>query len=395
MKMMTRVCCGLVLLLGLTLSPMMGDEPAVLAPIPVVEVPLLEVVFVLDTTGSMGGLLHGAKEKIWSIANMLVTGKPSPNIKMGLIAYRDRGDAYVTKVTPLSEDIDAVYAELMQFKAEGGGDTPESVNQALHEAVTKIAWSEQKDVYRVIFLVGDCPPHMDYADDVKYPDTCKLAAERGIIINTIQCGAHASTTPIWEAIAKSTEGTFAAVAQSGGARVIVTPHDETLARLAVELDATRLYYGTAEEQRLGMEQAANAGVITRTGSVTANAGRAGYITDGAALKGPAGSIDAFAKAGSKDLVNDVTSGAVALDKLDKKLLPPDMLKMTLDERKKLIEDLQVKREALQKQLTDAAKLRAAFIAEEEKKQGEKPADAFDVAIRAAVAKQALAFHIAY
>jgi len=314
---------------------------------------------------------------------------------MGLIAYRDRGDAYVTKLTPLSEDIDAVYADLMQFTADGGGDTPESVNQALHEAVTKMAWSEQREVYRVIFLVGDCPPHMDYADDVKYPDTCKLAAERGIIINTIQCGTHAPTTPIWQAIARSAEGTFAAVAQSGGARVVVTPHDEPLARLAAELDATRLYYGTAEEQRLGQRQAANAGVIAQTGSVTANAGRAGYITDGAALKGPAGTIDAFAKAGSKDLVNDVTSGAVMLEKLDEKLLPPDMLKMTREERTKLITDLQAKREALQQQMTDIAKQRAAFIADEEKKQGEKPADSFDQAIRAAVAKQARAFHIAY
>ncbi|HOF89061.1 MAG TPA: VWA domain-containing protein [Armatimonadota bacterium] len=391
MKTIVRACCAMALLLGLTLSPMVGQEPAA----PAGEAPLIQAVFVLDTTGSMGGLIHGAKEKIWSIANMLVTGTPSPNIKMGLIAYRDRGDAYVTKLTPLSEDIDAVYADLMQFTADGGGDTPESVNQALHEAVTKMAWSEQREVYRVIFLVGDCPPHMDYADDVKYPDTCKLAAERGIIINTIQCGTHAPTTPIWQAIARSAEGTFAAVAQSGGARVVVTPHDEPLARLAAELDATRLYYGTAEEQRLGQRQAANAGVIAQTGSVTANAGRAGYITDGAALKGPAGTIDAFAKAGSKDLVNDVTSGAVMLEKLDEKLLPPDMLKMTREERTKLITDLQAKREALQQQMTDIAKQRAAFIADEEKKQGEKPADSFDQAIRAAVAKQARAFHIAY
>ncbi|OPZ85402.1 MAG: hypothetical protein BWY76_01426 [bacterium ADurb.Bin429] len=141
---MARVCCMMGLLMVLTLSPIAGQLPA--TPAPAVEAPLIEVVFVLDTSGSMSGLIQNAKEKIWSIANMLVTGKPSPNIKMGLIAYRDRGDAYMTKFTPLSDDIDAVYAELMQFKAEGGGDTPESVNQALHEAVTKIAWSEKRDV---------------------------------------------------------------------------------------------------------------------------------------------------------------------------------------------------------------------------------------------------------
>ena len=51
--------------------------------------------FVLDTTGSMGGLIEGAKQKIWSIANEMISAKPTPELKLGLIGYRDRGDEYV------------------------------------------------------------------------------------------------------------------------------------------------------------------------------------------------------------------------------------------------------------------------------------------------------------
>ena len=69
------------------------------------------------------------------------------------------------------------------------------MNQALNEAVTKFKWSEDKETLKIIFLVGDAPPHMDYTDDVKYPDTCKLAAEKGIFINTVQCGAATPTRP--------------------------------------------------------------------------------------------------------------------------------------------------------------------------------------------------------
>ncbi len=98
------------------------------------KAPRIEVCFVLDTTGSMGGLIEGAKLKIWSIANQMVAAKPTPNLKIALIGYRDRGDEYVTRLYGLSEDIDAVYANLQKFQAGGGGDTPESVNQALHEA---------------------------------------------------------------------------------------------------------------------------------------------------------------------------------------------------------------------------------------------------------------------
>ena len=97
----------------------------------------VEVVFVLDTTGSMGGLIAAAKEKIWSIASTLAQAKQAPEISMGLVAYRDRGDAYVTQVVDLIKDLDSMYAKLMQFRADGGGDSPESVNQALDDAINQ------------------------------------------------------------------------------------------------------------------------------------------------------------------------------------------------------------------------------------------------------------------
>src|SRR6516164_3363792 len=166
--------------------------PAGAAPAPSKPKPKIEVVFCLDTTGSMGGLIEGAKQKIWSISNQIASGKPAPDLKIGLVAFRDRGDAYITKIHDLTDDLDAVYANLKEFKASGGGDAPESVNQALNESVTKIKWSNDKDTLRIIFLVGDAPPHMDYADDVKYPETCKKACEKAIIINSVQCGNSAA-----------------------------------------------------------------------------------------------------------------------------------------------------------------------------------------------------------
>src|SRR5947207_7980699 len=91
--------------------------------------PRMEVVFVLDTTGSMSGMIAGAKQKIWAIANKLKSADPTPEISFGLVGYRDRGDTYVTKVYGLSDNLDEVYTHLYAFAAEGGGDTPESVNE--------------------------------------------------------------------------------------------------------------------------------------------------------------------------------------------------------------------------------------------------------------------------
>src|SRR6202171_4406708 len=93
--------------------------------------PTVEVAFVLDTTGSMGGLIEGAKRKIWSIATAIVDSNPDAEIRMGLVAYRDIGDAYVTRTFDLTTDIQDLYANLLELRAHGGGDWPESVNEAL------------------------------------------------------------------------------------------------------------------------------------------------------------------------------------------------------------------------------------------------------------------------
>src|SRR6516162_5260889 len=118
--------------LGLTAPAFSADEKKPEAAKPEAAkgpAPKVEVVFCLDTTGSMGGLIEGAKQKIWAICNQSAGGKPSPDLKVGLVAYRDRGDEYITKVFDLTDDLDAVHGNIKKFQAAGGGDTPESVNQ--------------------------------------------------------------------------------------------------------------------------------------------------------------------------------------------------------------------------------------------------------------------------
>ncbi|MCH8972254.1 MAG: VWA domain-containing protein, partial [Acidobacteria bacterium] len=198
-------------------------------------------------TGSMSGLIQTAKEKIWSIATTMASAQPTPEIRIGLVAYRDRGDRYVTKLVDLSADLDSVYAKLMDFQADGGGDTPESVNKALYDAVHDMSWSQGDQAYQVIFLIGDAPPHMDY-NEVRYPAIVADALEKGIVINTIQCGGMSTTVAPWTQIASLGHGKFFQVEQAGGAVAYTTPYDDKIAELSAKLDDTRLYYGTAEEK---------------------------------------------------------------------------------------------------------------------------------------------------
>src|SRR5262249_19517955 len=318
--------------------------------------PQIEVVFCLDTTGSMGGLIEGAKQKIWSICNQIAGGKPTPDLKVGLVAYRDKGDEYITKVFDLSDDLDAIHGHLKKFVAVGGGDGPESVNQALDDAVNKIKWNTDKKTLRMIFLVGDAPPHMDYKDDVKYPDTCKKAVEKGLIINTIQCGTDAECTRVWKDVAVKSEGSYAAIPQEGGVVAIATPYDAELAKINSKLADTTLAYG--KETTRGLVKGRVAAVKSLPAGPAAD--RAGFA--GKSAKGGAGGADT-------DLVDALKEKKVELNKIKDEELPDALKKLkTPKEREEYVKKVEKERAELQKQARELDGKRSAHIAEEMKKR---------------------------
>ena len=208
----------------------------------------IEVVFVLDTTSSMSGLIQAAKEKIWSIATTMGFGAAKSRYQawgwspFAIVAMLTSRRTYST----CRNDLDSMYASLMDFRAQGGGDGPESVNQALYDAIHKVSWSNDSNVYRAVFLVGDAPPHMNYHNDVKYPVTLAAAANKGIVVNAIQSGQHQYTRPAWQEIASLGHGEYFQVENSGNAVAVATPFDEKLSRLAAELEDTRLFFGDEE-----------------------------------------------------------------------------------------------------------------------------------------------------
>lgn len=198
----------LVLVPGLRAEEKVGDE--------VEEGPKIDVVFCLDSTGSMGGEIQAAKDKIWSIANKLMKGKPEPEIRFGVVTFRDKGDAYRVKCFDLTADIDAVHGFLKGIQAGGGGDGPEDVRMALRDSVEKMSWSKDAEALKMIFLVGDAPPHTDYAELPSCEATARKAIARGISVNTIACGGLGGEgLEIWKKLAKVSDGTFQSLERHG------------------------------------------------------------------------------------------------------------------------------------------------------------------------------------
>jgi hypothetical protein len=142
----------------------------------------VDIAFILDTTGSMGEEIAAVKGTLQKVAASLSSAQV--RVRIGLVEYKDRTDAFVTKVYPMTTDVAAFTRSVAGIEARGGGDTPESVNEGLHVGLTGLAWSSTA-VARMAFLIGDAPPHLDYPNDFDYAADMKSAAHQGIQVFTV------------------------------------------------------------------------------------------------------------------------------------------------------------------------------------------------------------------
>ena len=291
----------------------------------------LEIVFALDTTGSMGGLLEGAKAKIWAIANAISARDPAPDVRFGLVAYRDRCDDYVVRQYGLTADLDLTFRHLGGLRAAGGGDMPEDVNAALAEAVDAVQWSTGEDVLKIIFLVGDAPPHMDYPDQEQYPEICARAVQRGIVINTIQCGNERSTVRPWKEIAQMGLGEYAAILQDGGVHAEATPYDEEMAAVSLALGGTAVPYGG---------DAAHASVKAKLAS--SSAAPASSTADRLAYSARRKKV-VF---GDDELLAALDEGKLRLEQVDPRLLPAELRDLPPAELRRALEARRAERASL-------------------------------------------------
>jgi von Willebrand factor type A domain len=305
----------------------------------------VDLVFALDTTGSMSGLIEGAKRKIWSIASFVARAQPTPEVRVGLVAYRDIGDAYVTRVYDLDDDLDRVYRRLLSFRADGGGDGPEHVARALHESVYKMSWSPQtNNSVRLIYLVGDAPPHLDYQDGYDYAKAARAAGGKGIQIHAIRCGADPETATYWRRIASLGHGEFLTIDQDGGMHDRHTPYDEELARLHDKLDDTVVPFGAkGGATRAALGAAAEAPIAVK-------AARAGFL---AAKKDSATLSD--------DLIEGVSTGRVDLATVPAADLPKSLAALPADKRKEKVAETKRERGALLDRISKISSERDSYL----------------------------------
>lgn len=169
----------------------------------------LDVAFVLDTTGSMSGEIREVRDRVRQLAGAAVEVREGQRVRFGVVAFRDRGDDYVTRVSPLSEDISVSQTFLDSLVAAGGGDGPEAVVAAMQTALTDLLWDVRSSTERQVFLIGDAPPHLDYVDEPDLEDLSDRARSLRIAVHTIGCRSLPASGVHWfRSLAYSTDGTY-------------------------------------------------------------------------------------------------------------------------------------------------------------------------------------------
>jgi hypothetical protein len=131
-----------------------------------------------------------------------------PDVRYGLVTYRDRDDSFVTRAYDFTPDVRDFSKNLDTVRADGGGDYPEALNEALHSALHKVEW-RGADTVKLIFLIADAPPHLDYPQDYDYAVEMETAAQRGIKIYPIaSSGLDDQGEYIFRQLAQFTQGRF-------------------------------------------------------------------------------------------------------------------------------------------------------------------------------------------
>jgi len=205
----------------------------------------LDLVLAIDTTGSMGDEIAYLQSELDGILARLRRESGNLDLRIGLILYRDEGDAYVTRAFPLSADAGLMRARLFEQSAGGGGDMPEAMDRALLEA-ERMQWRPQ--AAKAMLLIGDAPPHRE-ALEATLAATQRLRAQGVRIVPVAASGVEDSTQYMMRTMAALTQGRYIFLTDDSGigdphaepdvACYVVTRLDQLIARVLAGIVAGR------------------------------------------------------------------------------------------------------------------------------------------------------------
>ncbi len=327
-----------------------AKEPA--TPAKETKKPLVQIAILLDTSGSMEGLIEQAKSQLWRIVNEFAKAKQdgiTPEVQVALYEYgktslrADQG--WIRQIQPLTTDLDKISEELFALRTNGGD---EYCGWVIKTAVAELAWSSAAETYKAIFIAGNEPFTQG---PVNYAESCKAAITKGIIVNTIHCGNEAEgINTKWKAGADLADGKYLVIDQNRAVVSIEAPQDKEIAKLGVELNKTYIAYGIEGRDGAARQERQDANVATLSAA-------SGAVAQRAVTKASANYRNS-----SWDLVDAFKDQSVDISKMKAEELPAEMQKMNADERKTYVEKNAKERAEMQSKIAQLNGEREKYVA---------------------------------
>jgi hypothetical protein len=318
--------------------------------------PKIQVAVLLDVSNSMDGLIEQAKAQLWNMVSVMGKAKcedVTPDVEIALYEYgRDNNDAakgYIKQISPFSSDLDLLSQQLFKLTTFGGS---EFCGHVIKTSLDELKWDSASNNYRVIFIAGN----EDFLQgSVSYTKACEEAKKKGIVVNTIYCGDRMQgIKENWNLGAECGNGSYTNINSNAKVQEIATPYDTTLIVLSNKLNSTYVYYGDSGGERAAMQESMDAG---NRGINTSVAAKRAVVKGNRNLYDNAewDLVDAYEK--DKDIIN----------KVEMKTLPKELQNKSRAELKRIVEENDKKRSAIQAEIKVVNEKRDAFIAEERKK----------------------------
>ncbi len=340
------------------------------------RVPMVDIAILLDTSGSMSGLIHQARTQLWKLVNEFQTAKQNglqPNLRVALYEYGksslSKKSGYIRQITELTSDLDRVSEELFSLRTNGGD---EYCGKAVQESVRGLQWSGAQSDLRMIFIAGNEPFTQGPVD---WREAIAEANRKDITVNTLHCGTDTDASRgKWNAAATLAGGTFLNIDHNMAVAHVAAPQDKEIERLGRELNRTYVAFGAGGKKRKARQAKQDANAETAA---------PGSMTQRAVAKS-----SRFYRNGDWDLVDAAKDGKVAVGDLDDEALPAEMKGMDAGARADFVAKKQADRVRLQVKIAKLNTQRKVFVAAEEAKSAAAGADSFDSAMLKAVHEQA-------
>lgn len=339
----------------------------------------VQLAILLDTSGSMSGLIEQTKTQLWRIVNTFIDARQDgkvPYVEVALYEYGndalDPESHWIRRIQPLTRDLDQISKDLFGLRTNGGS---EFCGAVIRRAVEDLRWDDSPDVYKAIFVAGNEPFTQG---PVEPAQACRDAIAKGVIVNTIHCGTETEgVNSGWKSGAVLADGKFLVIDHNKAVVHVDAPQDAELVRLNGELNKTYIPIGRMGTQLKArqVEQDANADAWKESGALVQR-------------------IRAKASANycnsNWDLVDACATADFDWSKVKAGDLPEEMQGMTVEERKAHAAAKRAGRTEIQKQIQELNEAREEYVRAELQKRAGEDGETLDQVVVETVRSQAVA-----